>query len=122
MNVNSVSFTGNPNKTKKPLTKGQKAAIATTAVVGTLATASVVAAYALGKGKAPDAKLLAKFTEGYKTMGKFVADNAKVAGEWIAKKAGEVADAAKKTFANLTSKFGSTAEEAATLADDIKMI
>ena len=80
MNVNQVSFTG-AQKAKKPLTKGQKAAAITGAVVTTAAVASVVAAGLLGKKV--DGNVLNKISAGYKTMGSFIADNAKVAGKWI---------------------------------------
>ena len=130
MNIPAFDTAKSQIQAKKPLTKQQKTAIATTAIVATAATASAVAAFALGKKQAPDAKVLTKLGEGYKVMGKFVVDNAtkavkfvgdktKAAGEWISKKADDFATTFKKTLTNITSKVGTTAEEAQTLAEDL---
>ena len=113
MNVNSVSFTGAPKAAKKPLTKGQKAAAITGAVAGTAAVASAVAAFAMGKGVGGN--ILA----GYKAMGSFVAKNATKAGNFVAEKAQDAWIGIQKAFTGFISKFGTTAEEAATLAEDL---
>ena len=109
MNVNQVSFTG--AQAKKPMSKGKKAAITAGAVLATAATAATIAAGVIGGKKTPDAKLLAKLGTGFGAMGSFVAQKASDAGKAI-----------EKTFHNLVAKLGTTAEEAATLADESKLV
>lgn len=98
MNVNQVSFTG-ANQTKKPMTKGQKAAAITGAVVGTAAVASAVAAFAMGK------KVNGNILAGYKAMGSFIADKAVKGWDWAGKKFGEAVAWANE---NVISKFKNT--------------
>lgn len=90
MNVNQVSFTAHQAKAaKKPLTKGQKAAIATTAVVGAAAVATVVASAITGKKVAPDAKFLGQISAGFGTITNKAGESLKTAGGWITDKAGK---------------------------------
>jgi len=131
MNVNQVSFTG--AQAKKPMSKGKKVAITAGAVLATAATAATIAAGVIGGKKTPDAKLLAKLGTGFGAMGSFVAQKAtatgswvgkkaQTVGEWIGKKASDAGKAIEKTFHNLVAKLGTTAEEAATLADESKLV
>lgn len=117
MNINSVSFTGAPKAAKKPLTKGQKAAAITGAVVGTAAVASAVAAFAMGKGV--DGNILNKLGAGYKAMGSFVAKNVTKAGNFVAEKAQDAWIGIQKAFTGFISRFGTTADEAASLRVDL---
>ena len=88
---------------KKPLTKKQKAAIATGAVATTVALGSAVAAYALGKSAYKAAEMDSKFFEKIKTgyEGMYVIGKYLISEGWhkltgLFKKGGEkVADAAK---------------------------
>ena len=84
---------------KKPLTKKQKAAIATGAVVTTVALGSAVAAYALGRN-AEGTKLLGKLKEGYKAM------------------PGKIAELATGAWHKLTGLFKKGGEEVADVVTD----
>ncbi|MBQ4646332.1 MAG: hypothetical protein IJB79_03185 [Candidatus Gastranaerophilales bacterium] len=119
LKINNV---GHQPHAKKPLTKAQKAAAITGAVVATAAVATTIAAGVMGKKVQPDAKLLNKIGAGYKQMGSFIASKASDFGAWVAKKANDVAVAFKKTTTNVASKVGTTADEAQSLAEDLKMI
>ena len=111
LGVNPITVQAQP---KKPLTKGQKAAITTGAVLATAATAATIAACVIGGKKAPDAKLLAKIGTGFGEMGSFIAKNAKVAGEFVSAKAkatGEfVSTKAKAAGETISAKTKSASE------------
>ena len=109
MNVNSVSFTGAPKAAKKPLTKGQKAAAITGAVVTTAAVASAVAAFAMGKGV--EGNILNKLSAGYKAMGSFVANSK--AGKWVTTTFNSVKDAVVGFFAETKARNEATKIEKA---------
>lgn len=127
MNVNSVSFTGTPKAAKKPLTKGQKAAAITGAVVTTAAVASAVAAFAMGKKV--DGNILNKLGAGYKAIGSFVAQNAvkvggfvaekaQKAGQWIGQKAQTAGTWVQENIISKLPKFNKVVEVVEEVAED----
>jgi hypothetical protein len=105
----------NPVQSFNSLPKAKKAAVITSAAVGTAAAASAVAAFCLGKGKV-EAKgikaVLPALKAGYAEMGKFAAKTAKKAWNFVTEKFGVVKEW-------ITGKFSKTAEKVQDVAQQV---
>ena len=111
----TVSFTSVKPVNTTGVKKSNKPAIAAT-VVGTAAVASAVAAFALGKGKDVDSKgfkaIISAVKEGYKVMGKGIADAAGTVLKFVKDGALKVKD----FFVGLFSRRSADAANEATAA------
>ena len=109
----------NPVQNFKALPKAKKAAVITSAAVGTAAAASAVAAFCLGKGKV-EAKgvkaILPALGAGYKTMGSAAVKAGKAAWGFVTEKFNVVKDWSTSKLPKAAEKAQETAQ---TVIEDV---